>query len=78
MIAQLVEHDLAKVGVASSSLVHRSMQDQFLHFCSNTRCGADIYQLDSFGVPEEMLASMRRKSDEVVTPKRRGGTQVVC
>ena len=24
MIAQLVEHDLAKVGVASSSLVHRS------------------------------------------------------
>ncbi len=26
MIAQLVEHDLAKVGVASSSLVHRSAQ----------------------------------------------------
>lgn len=34
-VAQLVEHDLAKVGVASSSLVHRSMQDLFLHFCSN-------------------------------------------
>ena len=32
MIAQLVEHDLAKVGVASSSLVHRSMQDNVLHF----------------------------------------------
>ena len=36
MIAQLVEHDLAKVGVASSSLVHRSMkmQDPVLHLFS--------------------------------------------
>ena len=36
MIAQLVEHDLAKVGVASSSLVHRSKRKcagyLFLHF----------------------------------------------
>ena len=37
MIAQLVEHDLAKVGVASSSLVHRSMQDPFLHFFSKAQ-----------------------------------------
>ena len=29
-IAQLVEHDLAKVGVASSSLVSRSNQFSFL------------------------------------------------
>ena len=28
-IAQLVEHDLAKVGVASSSLVFRSTRSQF-------------------------------------------------
>ena len=33
VIAQLVEHDLAKVGVASSSLVYRSklMQELLLH-----------------------------------------------
>ncbi len=40
MIAQLVEHDLAKVGVASSSLVHRSygnMQESFLHFFSKAQ-----------------------------------------
>ncbi len=30
MIAQLVEHDLAKVGVASSSLVHRSENCRFI------------------------------------------------
>ena len=30
-IAQLVEHDLAKVGVASSSLVFRSMMFSFFH-----------------------------------------------
>ena len=39
MIAQLVEHDLAKVGVASSSLVHRSvkiLQDLFLHLFSKS------------------------------------------
>ena len=31
-IAQLVEHNLAKVGVASSSLVSRS--NRFLHTCT--------------------------------------------
>ncbi len=35
MIAQLVEHDLAKVGVASSSLVHRSKQVKCLLFLTD-------------------------------------------
>ena len=33
-IAQLVEHDLAKVGVASSSLVFRSNKESSLKFCT--------------------------------------------
>ena len=33
-IAQLVEHDLAKVGVASSSLVFRSKKESSLKFCT--------------------------------------------
>ena len=47
-IAQLVEHDLAKVGVASSSLVCRSKQkikrnDGFAFFCKNIICvGGEI------------------------------------
>ena len=34
-IAQLVEHDLAKVGVASSSLVFRSKKERNLKCCSS-------------------------------------------
>ena len=34
-IAQLVEHDLAKVGVASSSLVFRSNPDKIGVFCKD-------------------------------------------
>ncbi len=36
-IAQLVEHNLAKVGVASSSLVFRSLIEQL--FCGNSSVG---------------------------------------
>ena len=35
-IAQLVEHDLAKVGVASSSLVFRSNPDKIGVFCKDS------------------------------------------
>ena len=45
MIAQLVEHDLAKVGVASSSLVHRSNAGRVLHFCSNRKVIAQVAEL---------------------------------
>ena len=45
MIAQLVEHDLAKVGVASSSLVRRSNAGRVLHFCSNRKVIAQVAEL---------------------------------
>ena len=40
MIAQLVEHDLAKVGVASSSLVHRSLAGHVPAFFYSLKDGA--------------------------------------
>ena len=43
MIAQLVEHDLAKVGVASSSLVHRSRSFFLLDF--SVECLARVAEL---------------------------------
>ena len=38
-IAQLVEHDLAKVGVASSSLVSRSNSSFFCYSASEAKAG---------------------------------------
>ncbi len=54
MIAQLVEHDLAKVGVASSSLVHRSreVQDAVLHFLNKAQVAelVDAYVSGAYAV----------------------------
>ena len=47
-IAQLVEHDLAKVGVASSSLVSRSNYKEALSFlfCYELHCLHIVFKFD--------------------------------
>ena len=60
-IAQLVEHNLAKVGVASSSLVFRSkrVSDKLIRFFLNyrTRTGGPLRTVSS-QTPNTTLASM--------------------
>ena len=62
MIAQLVEHDLAKVGVASSSLVHRSvkiLQDLFLHLFSKSHPRRE--KLVFFEIEEEEVRAAKSR-----------------
>ena len=62
-VAQLVEHNLAKVGVAGSNPVVRS-RSEALSGASDSRPGPSIARAGSFGGHHRLLSAMERRASD--------------